>query len=92
MPMTNRTLTTVLGLATGATLTLAACGGGGDSARDEAIDRAVEQGIRREIAECVVDASTEEWGEAALDPTFEVPPDEIGRSVEILDRCLFRDE
>ena len=87
--MTSRTRTTILGLTAGAAITITACGGGGDSARDEAIDRVVEGGVNRQAAECVVDASVAEWGEEVLDPAYEVPPEEIGRSVEILDECLF---
>ncbi|MEM9607949.1 MAG: hypothetical protein AAGA99_11055 [Actinomycetota bacterium] len=86
MPAGHRTIAP---LALCAALTLAACGSDDDSARDEAVDRAVEQGVGRDVAECVVDATVDEWGEDALDPTFEVPPEHVDRSFEILDECLF---
>ena len=63
--------------------------GGGSSARDEAVDRAVEDGLSREVAECLVDGVADEFGEEALAEDYEGTPDQLDRVFEITDGCLF---
>ncbi len=72
------------------TVGVASCGGG--SARDEAVDRVVDGGLKREVAECVVDATIDQFGEEALAEDFEVPQEEMDKTFDIMDKCLFPDE
>lgn len=67
---------------------LMACGGG-SSARDEAVDRAVEDGLSREVAECLVDGVADAFGEEALAEDFEGSPEQLDETFEIMDGCLF---
>lgn len=81
---TSRRIVAVAGLLA----TLAGCGGT-TSARDAAVDRAVDDGLERELAECVVDAVAAEFGEEALAEDYETTPAELDQMFEITGGCLF---
>ena len=73
-------------------LALAACGGGGSSARNEAVDRMADEGMSREVAECIVDGVEEAFvvlGEEALAEDYEGSDEDLGTTFEIADGCLF---
>lgn len=65
-----------------------ACGGEA-SARDAAVDRAVEEGLGREVAECIVNGVADAFGEEALAEDFEASSEQMSESFEITDTCLF---
>ena len=69
-------------------LALAACGGG-DSVRDDAVDRIVEEGMSQDVAECIVDGTADAFGEEALAADYEGTPEELDEVFEIMDSCLF---
>ncbi len=70
-------------------LALSACGGGGSSARNEAVDRMADEGMSREVAECIVDGVEEAFGEEALAEDYEGSDEDLGITFEIADGCLF---
>ncbi len=72
-------------------LSLAACGGGGSSARDAAVDRMADEGMSREVAECIVDGVEEAFGEEALAEDYEGSDEDLGTTFDIADGCLFGD-